>query len=187
MIDPRQPISRSADASQNEPAPHIDEFSPDRNRNPFTIAIVGTFIAVGVIVSAVALNTPTHTPAPASAPAQATPTTPGMPFTMPGSSASTGTWEILEETWSESGVTVKVKIYANTGTIKYAFSLFDNTKMEAVRPSAALKTPELKPGTLTAGQSAEGYVSFSLAREEATLVLASDGVAQQVSALPIRG
>jgi len=118
--------------------------------------------------------------------AAATPTTPGLPFSMPSDPDSTGTWEIVEREWTGSGVSVRVRVHASTGTISYGFSAFAAGSAQTTNPIPGTKRPELRSGVLEAGESVEGWVFLPIPRGDATLFLTTSAgraySAQQVPA-----
>lgn len=165
----------------------IDAYAPPkRGGGAWWIVLVGA-VLVGVVLAALFIR-PT---APAAAPAQPTPTPaetaaqgPGMPFNMPGSTASHGRWEVLDHSWDDEGVTVRVKVSADAGRVSYSFVAFSNTGTEVYEPLPGAPDPEIGSGALNAGQSVEGNLYLPLPRGAATLILTT-AQGRQMSALPI--
>ena len=165
----------------------IDAYAPPRRPGG-----AWWFVGIGVVLVAAVLVALFWRPAPSTAPggtsgpsASATePAGPGMPFTMPGSTASHGRWEITDHTWTDNGVVVRVKVTADAGRVSYGFLAFSNAGDEVYEPVPGAPDPEIGSGSLSAGQSIEGHLFLELPHGAATLYLTT-AQGRQVSALPI--
>lgn len=193
--DPRQPFGRSSQPSVSTPGTQplgrqqprstsIEQFSTPPSRTPWLI-LIGVVVLVGVLIGGFLIGTQ-RPPAPTPSPTVAASRGPGIPFSMPNDTRSKGRWEILGTEWSNDGVTLDIRIYADQGTISYDFFAFTNDGRTSYEPETPKKRPELVPGTLTAGNSVRGYVFLPLPRKEATLLLTSFGGTQALSAQPIK-
>ncbi|MDO5534249.1 MAG: hypothetical protein Q4F65_06325 [Propionibacteriaceae bacterium] len=158
---------------------------PRRSGGGWWLLAVGV-VLVGVVLAALFLRPPAPAPAPTPTPtAEREPVGPGQPFTMPGSTASHGRWEVLEHAWSDDGVTVRVRVTADGGRVSYGFAAFANQGSDTVfEPEAGAPDPEIGSGHLRAGESIEGNVFIPLPRGAATLILTT-AQGRQMSALPI--
>ncbi|HHU39103.1 MAG TPA: hypothetical protein GXZ45_07490 [Propionibacterium sp.] len=183
MSQPRQ-----RDPYQRRPV-DIDAYAPPkRGGGGWWLALVGIAL-VGVVLAALFLRpalpraTPADTPSP---PPTAEPSLPGMPFTMPGSTLSHGRWEVLEHAWDDEGVTVRVRVTADSGRVSYGFVAFSNTGVDVYEPQPTAPDPQIGSGSLDAGQDVEGNLYLPLPRGDATLILTTS-LGRQMSALPIPG
>lgn len=165
----------------------IDAYSPPTRRGgAWWLVLVGVAL-VGVVLAALFIR-----PNAPAGPVETSPTPvvtaagPGMPFNMPGSSVSHGRWDVVDHTWDDEGVTLRVRVVADGGRISYAFVAFSNTGTEIYEPLPHELDPEIGSGTLDEGQSIEGYLYLPLPRGDATLILTS-AQGRQMSALPIPG
>ena len=147
--------------------------------------VVAAAVLVGVLIAGMLLQS---TPLPTATPTSAAPAPvsqgPGLPFTMPSNASSTGRWEVLSQEWSARGVTLRVRVSCDTGTVTYGFKAFPNSGMDVVDPSPGSRTPALSTGTLRPGETASGYIFLELPRGAATLILTTSA-GRQISALPI--
>jgi hypothetical protein len=158
----------------------IDEYKPPKRRVGGLVAflvgfalLIGGFIAVDHLMRA-AQDAPAPTPS-------ATATLPGLAFE---SDSATGSWEITKTEWSSDSVTLTVRITVATGSIRYSFYAYNNASMKLAYPITTSNNT-LNSGTLTAGQSASGTLSFQISRGLGTLVML-DATENQVSGLPIK-
>nr|NLI50106.1 hypothetical protein [Propionibacterium sp.] len=169
------------------PGADISQYAAPRLRPSLAVAFLLGVALVGVAF-VVALGGGLPTPRPGAVPTAtaATPTTPGLPFSMPSDPDSTGTWEILEREWSSTGVSVRVRVHAATGTISYGFAAFAAGSAQTTNPVPGTRKPELRTGVLEAGESVEGWVFLPIPRGDATLFLTTSAgraySAQQVPA-----
>ncbi len=135
--------------------------------------LIGAFIAIDHY-SRAAQNAPAATPS-------ATATLPGLAF---DSGSATGSWEITNTQWSSNQVVLTVRVMVATGTFHYSFYAYNNTSMRLAYPDTT-SSSALRGGTLSAGQSASGTLSFQITRGDGTLVMIDD-MENQVSGLPIK-
>lgn len=158
----------------------IDTYKPPKRRIGGLIAfLVGFALLIGAFI-AIDHFTRTAQDAPAVGPTT-TASLPGLAFE---SSSATGAWEITKTEWSSDRVTVTVRITIATGSIRYSFYAYNNATMKLTYPAAS-STSTLSSGTLSAGQSASGTISFQIDRGDGTLVMV-DAMENQVSGLPIK-
>lgn len=152
------------------------------------LALVGA-VLVGVVLAALLIRppqAPQPSPDPVPTPTSTAARGSGMPFNMPGSTQSHGRWEVVQHTWQGDGVTVRVRVTADSGRISYAFLAFSNTGTDVYEPLPDAPDPQIGSGSLDAGQSVEGNVFLPLPRADATLILTT-AQGRQMSALPIPG
>lgn len=165
----------------------ISQYAAPRPRRSLVAALIAGVVLVALAFLFVfqgGLRTPAATPSPTASAAR--PSTPGLPFAMPLDPDATGTWEIVEREWSTTGVSVRVRVHANTGTISYAFSAFAAGSAETTNARPGTRTPELGSGVLEAGESVDGWVFLPIPRGDATLFLTTAAgraySAQQITA-----
>lgn len=165
----------------------IDAYAPPkRGGGAWWFVLVGA-VLVGVVLAALFIRPPAAAPSPpppAPSPAETGAHGSGMPFTMPGSTASHGRWEVVDHTWGEEGVTIRVRVTADAGRVSYAFVAFSNSGTDVYEPLPGAPEPEIGSGTLAAGQHVEGNIQLPLPRGAATLILTT-AQGRQMSALPI--
>ncbi len=172
---PQGPYPQGPGASGQQPAPRADisQYAAPKPRWTWAIALLLGLVLTGVAFAAAVqggFRPPTATPSP-TAGAAATPATPGLPFTMPSDPQSSGTWELLEQEWSSTGVSVRVRVWANTGTVTYGFAAFAAGSAQTTNPTTGTRKPEVRSGVLRAGESVEGWVFLPIPRGDATLFL----------------
>lgn len=166
----------------------IDAYAPPkRGGGGWWIALVAV-VLVGGVLAALFLRpaAPAPTPAPTPTPAASSDASgPGMPFTLPDQQ-SRGRWEVVSHTWSDSGLTARVRISSEAGRVTYAFVAFSNQGTQVYEPETGAPDPEIGSGRLTSGETIEGNVFIPMPRGPATLILTTQA-GRQVSALPISG
>jgi hypothetical protein len=158
----------------------IEEYKPPKRRVGGLIAfIVGFAVLIGAFI-AIDHFARTVQDAPAPTPS-ATATLPGLAFE---SDSATGSWEITNTQWSSDNVVLTVRITVATGSFRYSFYAYNNTSMKLAYPDTS-SSNTLRNGTLTAGQSVSGTLSFQISRGDGTLVML-DATENQVSGLAIK-
>lgn len=166
----------------------IRQYGPRRSPEALLWVLVVALTGVGIILGGLyarfgAAPQPTPTP---SAPTHTAPAGPGLPFEMPNDPRSTGRWEIIDQVWENGGVSLQIRIYADTGNISYGFAAFPNKGEQSFVPLPGTRMPELDSGALSAGESVTGWVFLPLPRGDATILLTSSR-GMQMSALGIKG
>jgi hypothetical protein len=158
----------------------IDTYMPPKRRVGSLIAflvgfavLIGGFMAVDYFTRT-AQNAPTSSPSP-------TATLPGLAFE---TDSATGSWEITNTQWSPSYVVLTVRITVATGSFRYSFYAYNNTSMKLAYPDSS-SSNTLRTGTLGAGQTVSGTLSFQITRGDGTLVML-DALENQVSGLAIK-
>lgn len=167
QADPRLPLQPNLPATPTA----IDDFRPPPSRLPWIVALVA-IVLVGLLVWSLQgplATRPKETPTPSTPAAVPTSTLPGAPFTT--SAGSAGRWLIESATWDDTGVTVRLRLWLDTGQLSYQFETISNAAGTFGEQRATVASPSLRRGTLTAGQSATGNVAFDLPRGTATLLL----------------
>lgn len=167
----------------------IQSYAAPKLTRSWLLWLLAAAVLAGIVLGATVLNRP-----PASAPGDtpSSPVTaptsagPGLPFTMPYNPEAGGRWEVLAQEWTTGGVLLRVRLFADRGTISYGFLAFENNGVDVVRPDTSPKSPELTRGSMSAGETETGYVFFPIERGPATLILTTSG-GRQISALPITG
>ena len=170
-----QPLGAAKPASLS-----IDTYKPPKRRVGGLIAfLVGFAVLIGSFM-AVDYFTRTAQNAPASSPSP-TATLPGLAFE---TSSATGSWEITNTQWSSEDVVLTVRITVATGAFRYSFYAYNNTSMKLAYPDSN-SSNTLKTGSLGAGQTVSGTISFQITRGDGTLVML-DALENQVSGLAIK-
>jgi hypothetical protein len=77
-----------------------------------------------------------------------------------------------------------VRITVATGSFRYSFYAYNNSTMKLAYPDTN-SSNTLRNGTLGAGQSTSGTLSFQIDEGDGTLVML-DALENQVSGLPIK-
>lgn len=164
----------------------IDSYAAPKSSLPIVLTVLAVLAVAAIVLGGLFLR-PAPAPAPTPTPtATETAAGPGLPFTMPSNANAGGRWEILDEKWDSEGVALRVRVYADKGTVSYAFLAFANSGQDVIDPQPSQDEPQLTSGVLREGKSATGYVYFPMPRGTGTLVLTTSG-GRQMSALPIRG
>lgn len=163
----------------------IHNYAAPRARTSVVVLVLAIACLIGVVAAAALLRR-SGAPVTADSPSpSATASLPGMPFSMPRDSASTGRWEVVGRRWDSSGVNVHVRVTAVTGLVTYGFQAFAKGSSTPTRPIAGTVEPALDTGDLEAGQVADGWIYLEIPHAESTLFLTTrDGRA--ISALPIK-
>lgn len=165
----------------------INAYAPPKNPNGTRWVIAVAVVVVAAVLAFVFIRPNSDAPAPSPTPSAPEQTAgPGMPFSLPGATASAGRWEVLSRTWDGDAVVARVKITADRGDITYGFVMFSNAGTTVYDPTPGAPAPALDTGTLSAGQTTTGYVRFEIPRGDATLILTTKA-GRQMSALPISG
>ena len=166
----------------------INAYAPPKRPRSARWLIALAVVVVAAVFAVVFIRPGTSTPAPSpSASAPTDSAGPGMPFSLPGATNSTGRWEVLSHSWeSDESLVVRVKVTADQGAITYGFVMFSNAGPQVYDPPPGAPAPELDTGRLAAGEVATGYVRFEIPRGDATLILTTQA-GRQMSALPITG
>lgn len=154
------------------PPPDISRYAAPKPRRSILVAVLLALALTGVafvVALQGGVRPPATTPSPTAG--STTPATPGLPFTMPSDPQSSGTWQIVEREWTDSGVSVRVRVFANTGTVTYGFSAFAAGSVQTTSPTTGPRTPVLRSGVLRAGESVDGWVFLPIPRGAATLFL----------------
>lgn len=161
----------------------INQFAPPPNRTPLLVTLVALLALVLVIGGGIYLRSQRTQAAPSPSPSSSAVTGPGQPFET--STGQKGRWEILDHTWTDEGLQLHLRVYADTSAISFTFLAFANASTQVVDPSTSPKAPDLRTGTVKATESVTGYVFFPMPHEDATIILAS-GTGRQMSALPVK-
>lgn len=162
----------------------INAYAAPRVKTSVIVAVAVGLILVAVLFAGVFLRGDKPTPAPTPTSGTSTSALPGMPFTMPGDTTSTGRWEVVDREWTDQGVSVHIRVYASSGTVTYGFQAYAKGASDAIRPTRGGRQPELTTGSITNGQVADGYIFLALPHAESTLFLTTRG-GRAISALPI--
>jgi hypothetical protein len=166
---------------------HIESFAPPKNPTPLLVTIAALVTLALVVVGGVMVNSqPKPTPAASPTPSRSSArvTLPGLPFTSPEGRVS-GRWEVLSSEWDSEGLTVRIRVHADRGSVSYSFMAFANQGATVHDPVPGPRQPELGAGTIREGESATGYVYFEIPRDDVTLILAT-GAGRQMSALVVK-
>lgn len=162
----------------------IDEFRPPPNRTPLLITIAALITLVLVIAGGIYVRSlPEQQPSASPSPSQ-TSAGPGQPFET--SDGRKGRWQIVESTWTDEGLQLELRLYADDGNITFSFLAFANATTEVVAPSHSPESPDIRTGTVTKTQPVTGFVFFPMPRGDATIILAN-GAGRQMSALAVKG
>lgn len=94
-------------------------------------------------------------------------------------------WEILKVTWDTQGVTLDVRITAESGTLGYSFFALDNTYTTSHDPDLSVPGA-LVPGRVSAPDSVRGIVRFDKFRGDTTVIIATPA-GRQITALVVNG
>ncbi len=175
--------------SPANPPADIRRYAPRRTPGALLWATLVGLVMLGFVLGGLyaRFNAPAEpTPVASPSPDATVAAGPGLPFEMPHDSSATGRWEIRETVWEHGGVSLKIRVFADTGKVSYGFTSFAHDGQQAVSPTSGTRTPELEQGVLSAGESAEGWIFLPLPRGAATLILTTDR-GWQISALAIEG
>jgi len=105
----------------------------------------------------------------------------GIPYETSGGSG-TGYWQVSPAQWNGDTVTVTTTVTSDQGTLRFTFFALDNKETNLYQPVDGT----LQQGSVSAGQSATGTLTFELPQGDFTLYLAtSRGV--QITALVVSG
>ena len=186
-----QPDGRDPRQSFGEPPPapvHIESFAPPKSSLSRTITFAGIAVLVLIVIGGLFFRSAQPLPSPSPSPTAVAPPSsaqPGQPFETPDGQAG-GRWEIVGSHWTGEGLSVHVKITADTGPLTYGFLAFANQSAEVVEPEVGPDQPPLLRGTLRDDQSIDGWVFFATDRGDVTVILTTQG-GKQMSALTVKG
>lgn len=179
---PTDPFGRAAPQ-----AVHIEDFAPPKSKAPLIVTLaVGVALALVILASTLRpgllASVPTVTPTPS---ASTTVSESGLPFTSPDERFN-GRWEIMDHRWTDHGLMVQVRIKVDRGPLGYTFMAFENQGTDVIDPSPGADSPVLSGRRIPSGGEETGWVYFSMARGDATIILANEA-GRQMSALVVQG
>lgn len=148
------------------------------------VGLTGIGIVLGGLYARFVAPSPSPTATPT--PTRSVPSGPGLPFEMPNNPTNNGRWEILDQLWENDGVSLRIRVSADSGQISYAFAAFPNNGKQAVQPEFGTRTPIIDRGYLRAGETETGWVFLPLPRDDATILLTT-AQGLQISAQAIKG
>lgn len=187
--DPRQPFGQPA-APAEGPTARIQDFQPPRQSKwrP-ALVIVAVLVVVGLLLAALQFfgpegsgSSPTASP---SAAAQDRATASPAPVATGGTSIpfegnGTGTFEVLDQSWTDDGLSVRFRVTVDEGEQSFSVYIFNNASMQVADPL------DIAPFYASSEQPHEATAVFPVERGPSTLVLAS-GFGRALTALPIDG
>ncbi|MFT3861109.1 hypothetical protein [Micropruina sp.] len=179
-FDPRRALGEAPPASVS-----INQFAPPPNRTPLLVTIVAMVTLVLVIGGGIYLRSqPAAQPSPSPSASPTASTGPGHPFDTP-TGQQRGRWEILDQTWTDEGLQLQLRIYSDNGPISFSFVAFANASTQVIAPTSSPRSPDIRTGTATPSKPITGYVFFPMPHEDGTIILAT-GAGLQMSALPVK-
>ncbi len=146
-----------------------------------TLIALVLVIGGGIYIRSLPANEPTASASPSRSAAAG----PGQPFTTPDGRQA-GRWEILDSTWTDEGLQLRLRIHSDDGSIGFSFMAFSNASTDVVRPTSSPLNPDIRTGVASVQQPVTGYVFFPMSRGDATIILANGG-GRQMSALTVKG
>ncbi len=186
--DPRQPFGPPHGQTPG-PQPSIEDFG-SRRRGPGNrwLLVVGVVFTIALVVVALQFlggepgTPPSVAPSPAtsSQPGESPATTVGASSSIPFEGNGTGTFELLKETWDETGVDIEFRVTLDSGQEGFTVFLFNNASMEVSDPMLPAEF------TVTAGAPYHGSARFQIVRGPGTLVL-GNWMGRALTALPVKG
>jgi hypothetical protein len=169
----------SAAPPPTEPTTAINQFAPKRSKAPVLVALAGIVIAGVVVYTANRPAQPSAQPTPTatkSVTASATPRD-GTPFTVNSSTA--GTWKITEHQWSDTGLDIRVQVRLSSGTMRCNFMAMSQSGNQIAHSKVSAKTPNFGTDrTITAGDSATGWMHFQIEHSPTTVFIGVNGNSQ---------
>lgn len=180
-----QRVSAQADGSNSVPAQSVSVLRYRRKIWPTVLAVIVVLAMLGAVLWTA--NRPTSSPGgnstevppvPSWAP---TPGTQGVPVVY---GTNEGIWEILEETWDSSGVTLDIQLTATKGTLSFSFFGVDSNTVDRLTP-IYLDSTTLSPGSLEAPEVVRGRIRFETPRVDVMVVLATKN-GNQITALVVK-
>ncbi|MGD8214532.1 hypothetical protein [Aestuariimicrobium sp. Y1814] len=190
---PQQPAGYDPLGQQDHASVSIDDYQLPKSRSRLwlgaaAVVVVGALAAAAIWTSGRPQPTPVDSPSP-------TPSQRVLPSSVPSGNAvafasqsdgAQGYWEIKESNWTDRGLELLVKVTVTEGTFGFTFFALDNATVEDFDPANIPDSDVLRPGTLGAGESAEGRVVFNK-DQGATMVYLANRYGRQVSALAVEG
>lgn len=179
----------SADPSSGSARPQIDRYAPRRTFIPLLVGVIG--LVVAVLIGFAAMRPDASAPAPSPSPsASHSPSAhpsprDGTPFTVQTTGA-TGIWKITQRRWSDQGVSAHISVSVDSGDVASYFLALSNSGQEAVRGQTDGVSQPFPSTTISAGQTASGWVFFPIERGTTLIFLRTRDQAQ-VSGIEISG
>lgn len=156
-----------------------DQFRPPKDRKPLwivgiVVAVVALVVATSSIVAWRSDQQQQQATAPPSAPATIpTPSGNGIDFDY---SDGAGRMEIVNSRWTSDRLEVQVRITVTRGEVQYGlynFTAFDEQGTTIDPSTSDVPVPALGEGTVTPGQTTEGWLALQVQRQDVTLLLVS--------------
>lgn len=180
-----QRVSAQLDGSNSVPAQAV---TVERYRRKNWPTVLGIIIALLVLATVIwTVNRPTVLPEPGTseppAPSWApTPGTQGVPVVYGSNEAI---WEILEETWDSTGVTLDIQLTATKGALSFSFFGVDSNTVDRL-PPIFLDSGTLSSGYVESPGVVRGRIRFETPRVDVMVVLATKN-GNQITALVVEG
>ncbi|MFT3889774.1 MAG: hypothetical protein QM713_16645 [Arachnia sp.] len=179
--DPRQPFGQP---SAPQPGYGYEDLGPPKRPNrSLWIVLAAVVVIAGLILGMQFLGAPgTADPTPSAAAtttAAPSPTRTGnfIPFEGNGD----GIFEIVSSTWTDEGLTVKVRVEVDHGEYGFSLFAFTNETRESFDP---VGPPAF---TVAAGTPYETDVTFLMPKADSTIVLATTSGRVALNALQVKG
>ncbi|MDO4783572.1 MAG: hypothetical protein Q3997_00560 [Propionibacteriaceae bacterium] len=170
------------------PRVYAEQFAPRRNRG-FLGLVAAAVLLIGIVLFVATQGLPGSQPTPAptrirtAAPSFSPGSTGlGLPFE---SRDGSGYWQVDSSQWEGSTLRVTVTIRVDEGVLDYDLFAFGNAEAQLLKPEYTSSAEMLYPGTIRAGGSETGTVSFTIDPMPVTLVLADANSRKSISALRI--
>lgn len=176
--DPRVPFGQQPLAAQSPGLPTLSE--PPQNKKP------GLFVFLAVLVIAAALLSLQFSGNSAGPSASESPSTQSAPTAsrsgnwIPFEGNGSGIFELTNYTWTETGVTVTIKVEVSRGEYNFGLFAFTNATRSSYEPLANSRF------TVSAGSPYVGTFKFNMPKEDSTLVLTTPSGRTALNALPIK-
>lgn len=194
--DPHQPFGRDPRVPFGAPAPQAPppvQIDPPRSRAPWIIGAIALLVAAAMAISLFTLGgndkpmPSTSSPISSRRPTFSTTPTVGETSSLPWKGKNgKGSWEIHDERWDDSTVTLDVTVRCEEGSLSWDFFAYPQEGNDALDPASDGPSPYIAKGSCSGTSEQRGYVRITFPRRgPGMLILASR--LSPVSGLRIRG
>lgn len=173
--DPRAPFGQSAPAGPDLAPP------PRRSTRGIYLLIAVVVLIAALVLGMQFFGSPRSSESASASLSPSAPTATRSGNWVPFEGNGDGTFEVMSHRWTETGLSVKVRVEVSSGEYNFRMYVYINKSRESYEPYS------LDVFTASVDQPFEETVEFVMPRGESTLVLATPSGRTALNGLPIEG